>query len=82
MSAPANGDRVTNRQLYDELKLLRGILDHETDRLRDELATKMEMRLTVALAVLGGNTIAALVLKFTSTGPAMHTAVGHLLGWL
>jgi hypothetical protein len=40
------------------------------------------MRLTVALAVLGGNAVAAAVLKYTSAGGAVHSAVGlalHLL---
>ena len=70
MTIPS-GDRVTNKQLYDELK-----------DLRKDLVSKSEMRLTVALAVLGGNGLVALVLKYTGAGPAVHTAVGHVLGLL
>lgn len=68
MSKPSNGDRVTNRQLYEELT-----------RLRTDLPSRSEVRLTVALAVLGGNAVAALLIKYTSTGPALHAAVGHVL---
>lgn len=71
MSTPPNGDRVTNKQLYDELK-----------ELRNDLVSKTEMRLTVALAVVGGNGVVALVLKVTAAGPAVHTALGHVLGLL
>ena len=66
-----NGDRVTNKQLYDELTAL-----------RSSLPSRSEMRLTVALAVLGGNAVAAAVLKFTSTGQAVQTAAEHALRWL
>jgi hypothetical protein len=69
VSTQGGGDRVTNRQLYEELT-----------RLRTELAGKNEMRLTVALGVAGGNAIAALLLKFTSTGEVVQSMAGHLLG--
>lgn len=65
----STSDRVTNKQLYDELT-----------KLRHELPTRSEVRLTVALAVLGGNALAAAVLKLTSAGPAVHAALGHVLG--
>ena len=64
-------DRVTNKQLYDELQTL-----------REELPSRREVRLTVALAVAGGNAIAAGVLKFTSAGPTAHEVAAHALRWL
>ena len=69
--AGTNGDRVTNRQLYEALTAL-----------REELPTRREVRLTVALAVLGGNAVAAGVLKFTSAGPTAHEVAVHALRWL
>ena len=64
-------DRVTNRQLYEELT-----------KLRNDLPSRREVRLTVALAVAGGNAIAAGVLKFTSAGPAVHETAAMALRWL
>lgn len=61
-------DRVTNKQLYDELKTL-----------RNEVPSKTEMRLTIALATVGANAVAALLLKLTSTGGVAQTAVEHVL---
>ena len=71
MASNGSGDRVTNKQLYDEL----------TD-LRSDLPSRSEMRLTVALAVLGGNAVAALLMKYTGGGEAATQAaraVLHLL---
>jgi hypothetical protein len=67
MSTPS-GDRVTNKQLYDELT-----------KLRDAVPSKVEMRLTVALATLGANAVAAVIMKSTSAGPAVHSALAYAL---
>lgn len=66
-----NGDRVTNKQLYDELT-----------KLRDDLPGRREVYTAIAAAAVGGNGVVALVLKFTAAGPAVHTALGHLVGLL
>lgn len=68
MASTGQSDRVTNKQLYDELT-----------ELRKELPSRKEVQLTVAIGVLGGNMVAAALLKFTSAGDAAHAALGHVL---
>lgn len=72
MSEPADGDRVSNRQLYDALKEL-------ADSFDNRFATKDDVKVWVLAGLLGGSVVASTVTAIIAriSPPQQASALAH-----